>query len=131
MPPSAPEPPRWPPPRVAGVVVALEAVLLLGVAVWQEGGVLAGEAQVAAVAQGTAVYFLLLAVVVAGLAVAVWRGARAAFGAAVFVQVLALPLVATMAVERFWPGALVLGSLAVLGLVTLLSAPGRAAFGRP
>jgi hypothetical protein len=113
------------------VVVALEALLMLGVAVWQEGGVLAGEAQVVAIAQGTAAYFLLLAVVVAGLAVAVWRGARAAFGAAVFVQVLALPLVATMVVERFWPGALVLGSLAVAGLVTLVSASGRAAFGRP
>jgi hypothetical protein len=92
--------------------------------------VLAGQAQVAAVAQGTAAYFLLLAVIVAGLALAVWRAARAAFGAAVFVQVLALPIVATMVLEGFWPGALVLGSLAVLGLVTLLSPSGRAAFGR-
>jgi hypothetical protein len=130
MPSPAAAAPRWPPARVAGAVVALEAVLLLGVAVWQEGGVLAGQAQVVAVAQGTAAYFLLLAVAVAGLSVAVWRAARWAFGAAVFVQVLALPLVATMVAEGFWPGAVVLGSLAVLALVALLSPSGRAAFGR-
>jgi hypothetical protein len=48
----------------------------------------------------------------------------------VFVQVLALPLALTMAAERFWVGAVVLGTLAVVGLATLLSPSGRVAFGR-
>ncbi len=103
---------------------------MLGVAAWQEAGALTSQAQVTAVAQGTAAYFLVFGVLVAGLAVAVWLGVRAAFGAAVFLQVLALPLAVTMASERFWVGALVLGTLALVGLVTLLSPSGREAFGR-
>jgi uncharacterized membrane protein len=117
-------------PRVAGAVLAAEALLMLGVAAWQEAGALTSQAQVTAVAQGTAAYFLVFGVLVAGLAVAVWLGVRAAFGAAVFLQVLALPLAVTMASERFWVGALVLGTLALVGLVTLLSPSGREAFGR-
>jgi hypothetical protein len=118
------------PPRVAAVVLGVEALLMLGVAVWQETGALTDQAQVPAVATGTAAYFLVFGLLVAGLAVLVSRGVRATFGAAVFVQVLALPLALTMAAERFWVGAVVLGTLAVVGLAALLSPSGRVAFGR-
>jgi hypothetical protein len=53
-----------------------------------------------------------------------------AFGAALFLQVLALPLAWTMAGEGFWAGAVPLGVVALVAAGALLSAPGRAAFER-
>lgn len=111
-------------------MVGVEAAALLGVAAWQEAGLLAGEAARPDVATGTAAYFLLVGVAVAALAFFLARRARWAFGPAVFVQLLAGLLAGTMASAGLWVGALVLGGLAVLGLVVLLAPSGRAAFGR-
>lgn len=115
--------------RVAAVLAA-EAVLTAGVAVWQLVGLSRGEAARPEVAWGSSSYFLLLAAVVAVLAVVAVRGARWVYGPAVFLQVLALPLAATMATEGLWWGAALLGGLAVAGLVLLLGEHGRQAFGR-
>jgi peptidoglycan/LPS O-acetylase OafA/YrhL len=129
--PPAPEPPaaRSRPHQVAALVLGLEAVAMLGVAAWQEGGALRTGAD-NQIAQGSAAYFLVFGLAVAAFAVAAWRGARWVFGPAVFLQVLALPMAVSMASEGFWVGAGLLGGLAVLALVALLAPSGRAAFGR-
>ncbi len=118
------------PRRVAAVALGLEALAMLAVAVWQEGGVLRGDAVTPQVAQGSAAYFLVFGLVVAGFAVAAWRGARWVFGPAVFLQVLALPIAVSMATEGLWWGAALLGGLAAASVVVLLAPSGRAAFGR-
>jgi hypothetical protein len=115
---------------MAAVVVGIEALAMLGVAVWQETGVLGGQAAQPDVAVGTAAYFLLVGAVVAVVAAFLWRAARWAFGPAVFLQLLGLLLAGTMASAGLWTGALALGVLVAIGLVVLLSPAGRAAFGR-
>lgn len=115
--------------RVAAVLAA-EAALTLGVALWQQSGLLRGDAARPEVAWGSSAYFLLVAVMLSGLAVAAWRGGRWCYGPAVFVQLIGLPLAATMAAEGLWLGTVVLGGLAGVGLWLLLPAGGRAAFGR-
>jgi hypothetical protein len=111
-------------------VLGAEAVLTLGVAGWQLAGLSRGAAERPEVAWGSSTYFLLVAAVVATLAVFAWRGARWIYGPTVFLQVLALPLAATMAVEGLWLGAALLGATAVAGLVLLLGEQGRHAYGR-
>lgn len=115
--------------RVAGVLAA-EALLTLGVAGWQLLGLSQGAAERPEVAWGSSTYFLLVAAVVATLAYFAWRGAHWVYGPTVFLQVLALPLAATMAVEGLWLGAALLGATAVVGLVLLVSEDGREAYGR-
>lgn len=115
--------------RVAAVLAA-EALLALGVTGWQLSGLSRGDAAQPEVAWGSSSYFLLLAALVSALAFATARGARWAYGPAVFLQVLALPLAVTMAVEGLWLGTVLLGGTAVLGAVLLLSESGREAFGR-
>jgi len=115
--------------RVAAVLAA-EALLTLGVAGWQLLGLSRGGAARPEVAWGSSTYFLLVAAVVAVLAVFAWRGARWVYGPAVFLQVLALPLAATMAAEGLWLGTVLLGGVATFGLVLLVSEPGREAYGR-
>jgi hypothetical protein len=110
--------------------VAVEAVAMVGVAVWQESGVLAGQAVRVDVATGTAAYFLVVGIAVAVLAVLVWRGVRGAFGPAVFLQLIGLLLAGTMVAAGWWLGAVVLAGLALGALVVLLSPSGREAFGR-
>ncbi len=111
-------------------MLAAESLLTLGVAGWQLLGLSQGDAGRPEVAVGSSTYFLLVAVVVAALAVFAWRGARWVYGPAVFLQVLALPMAATMAVEGLWLGTVLLGGVAVLGLVLLVSEQGREAYGR-
>ena len=123
-------PARLDPRRVAGSVVGVEAVAMVGVAVWQESGVLAGQATRVDVATGTAAYFLVVGLAVAVLAVLVWRGARGAFGPAVFLQLVALLLAGTMVAAGWWVGAVLMAGVALAALVVLLSPRGREAFGR-
>lgn len=107
-----------------------EMTITLGVAVWQLAGLSVGGAARPEVAVGSSAYFFSLAATVGALAVFAWRGARWVYGPAVFLQVLALPVAASMSVEGFWLGTVLLGGLAILGLVLLLPDAGRAAFGR-
>lgn len=111
-------------------VLAAQTVLTLGVAVWQLVGLSTGDAARPEVAWGSSTYFLLVAAVVGVLAVFAWRGAHWIYGPAVFLQVLCLPLAASMGTEGFWVGAVALGGLAVTGLVLLVSPAGRDAYGR-
>lgn len=112
------------------MVLAAEGLLTLGVAAWQLLGLSQGAAERPEVAWGSSTYFLLVAAVVAALAVFAWRGARWVYGPTVFLQVLALPLAATMAFEGLWVGAALLGVAAAAGLVLLVSEQGREAYGR-
>jgi len=112
------------------MVLGAEALLSAGVAVWQLFGLSLGGAARPEVAWGSSTYFLLLAAIVGAIAAFAWRGAGWAYGPSVFLQVLALPLAATMAAEGLWLGTALLGGLAVLGLALLLPGLGRAAFGR-
>lgn len=116
--------------RRVAMVLAAEALLTLGVAAWQLLGLSQGAAERPEVAWGSSTYFLLVAGVVATLAVFAWRGARWVYGPTVFLQVLALPLAVTMAVEGLWLGSVLLGATAVAGLVLLVSESGREAYGR-
>jgi hypothetical protein len=115
--------------RVAAVLGA-EALLTLGVAAWQLLGLSLGDAERPEVAWGSSTYFLLVAAVVCALAVFAWRGAQWVYGPTVFLQVLALPLAASMATEGLWLGAVLLGATAIAGLVLLISEQGREAYGR-
>jgi hypothetical protein len=112
------------------VVVAAEAVLALGVAVWQVIGVAQGGAARPEVAWGSSAYFLLLAVIIGALAFAAGRGMRWVYGPVVFLQVLALPMAAMMATAGLWVGAVLLGATACAGLVLLLGEDGRTEYGR-
>lgn len=127
----APAPASVRPRRVAAAALGVQALAMLAVAAWQEGGVLAGEASSPQVATGSAAYFAVFGVVVAVFAGLALKGTGWVYGPTVFLQVLALPLAATMAAERLWWGALLLGGVAVGALVVLLAPTGRAAFGRP
>jgi hypothetical protein len=118
-------------PRViVGTVVSLEAAALLGFSGWELYRSTVETPSNQAVAQGTTVYFAVVGVLVALVAVAVWRTRSWSHGAAVFLQLLALPVAWTMATAGFWPGALLLGGSALAALVALVSPPGRAVYGR-
>lgn len=111
-------------------MLLVETALAIGVGVWQLAGLSSGSAERPEVALGSSTYFVLVGLVLAGLAFAAWRGARWVYGPAVFVQVIALPLAVTMATEGLWIGTLLLGGIAGFGLWLLVGADGRAAFDR-
>jgi hypothetical protein len=116
--------------RVVVAAVLLEGLALLGVGAWQVAGIVSEGFDDDGVALGSSVYFLLVGGLVLGLLVPVVRRRSWAYGAALFLQVLGLPLAATMAGEGFWVGAVPLGLVALAAAWALVSAPGRAAFGR-
>ena len=111
-------------------MLLVETALAVGVGAWQLVGLSSGSADRPEVALGSSTYFVLVGAVLGALAVAAWRGARWVYGPAVFVQVIALPLAATMATEGLWIGTILLGGTAVLGLWLLVGADGRVAFDR-
>jgi hypothetical protein len=115
---------------VAATVVSLEAAALTGFGAWELWRSGVETASNRAVAEGSTAYFLVLGLLVAVVAFATWRRHRWSYGAAVFLQLLALPVAWTMATAGFWAGAVVLGAAAAAGLVALLAASGRAALGR-
>lgn len=112
------------------LVLGTEALLTAGVAAWQLLGLSGGGVARPEVAWGSSTYFLLLAAIVGAIAALAWRGTGWVYGPSVFLQVLALPLAATMAAEGLWIGTVILGGLAVVGLMLLLPESGREAFGR-
>jgi hypothetical protein len=111
-------------------VLLVETAAAVGVGVWQLAGVSSGAAARPEVAWGSSAYFVLVGAALAALSWATWRGSRWVYGPAAFVQVIALPLAATMAAEGLWVGTVLLGGTAATGLWLLLGEQGRAAFDR-
>jgi len=114
---------------VAAVVMAQGAALLAW-GVYEFVELQGNRASNRNVAVGSTAYFLTLAVLILLLAVGLWMRRRWLYGAAVFTELIALGLTWEMLSERFWLGALLLGTTAIAALAALLSRPGRAAFGR-
>jgi hypothetical protein len=114
---------------VASVVTAQGAALLAW-GLYELVELQGDEASNRDVAVGSMAYFLTLAVLVLLIALGLWRRRRWLYGAAVFIELIALGLTWEMLTERFWLGAVLTGGTALAALVTLLSPGGRAAFGR-
>jgi hypothetical protein len=130
-------PPGPPPARlpaaivVAAGVVAMQGAALLGFAAWNLLRRSGEEPSNLGVFQGATAYLALFGVLVWLVAGALVLQKRFAFGAAVFLQLLALAVTYEMVVGGFWLGALLLGGSCVGALIALFSAPARAALGRP
>jgi hypothetical protein len=127
--------PRAQPSRPPRLWWAVAAVTLEGAALLGFGGWLLVESQVAQasdddVAAGSTAYFIVLGLLGLLVAWTLWRQRSWAFGAALFTQILALPIAFTMVAGGFWPGGIALLAIAVLGFAGLFSAPTRTAFGR-
>jgi hypothetical protein len=115
---------------VAAGMVAVEAAALFGFAGWLLLRRTSEEPSNRGVFQGATAFVLLMGLLVLAAAVALWLQKRWAFGACVFLQLLGLGVTYQMASGGFWPGALLLGLACVVTLLTLFSAPARAALGR-
>jgi hypothetical protein len=115
---------------VAAGVVALQGFSFLGFAAWNLLRRSSEEPSNPDVYQGATVYLALFGVLIVVVAGALVARKRWAFGAAVFLQLLALFVTYEMATGGFWLGAGLLGLACVGALVALFSAPARAALGR-
>lgn len=116
--------------RVAAFAVGVQALTSLGVAVWLSVALATQEAQNPLVAQGSALYFAVFAVLLAILAIQLFKRASWTHGPAVFVQFLTLALAWNMAQAQFWVGVVLAVAVAGSALAALLSSGGRAALGR-
>ena len=115
---------------LATAVVLVQGLALVGFGAWLGVELLVAEPSNRSVATGSTAYFLLLGALVLGLVWALWRRRSWSHGAAVFLQVLALPLAWTMATADNWLLAVPTAALAITGLVALLRPDTRAALGR-
>lgn len=116
--------------RVATGVLAAQALALLGFAGWLVWETVVATPDNPAVAQGSAAYFVVLALILCGVAWALARRHGWAGGAAVFVQLLALPMAWYMGRAGLLVGAVPLAAGALAALVGLLTPASRAALGR-
>jgi hypothetical protein len=114
---------------VAAVVTAQGAALLAW-GLYEFTELQGDEASNRDVAVGSTAYFLTLAMLVLLVGVGLWMRRRWLYGAAVFIELIALGLTWEMLSERFWIGAGLVGATALAALAALFSRPGRAAFGR-
>ena len=114
---------------IAAVVTA-QGAALLGWGLYELVELQGDSASNRDVAVGSMAYFLTLAGLVLLVALGLWTGRRWLYGAAVFIELIALGLTWEMLTERFWLGAVLTGGTAVAALVALFSRSGRAAFGR-
>lgn len=115
---------------VATLVVGLEALTLLGFAGWlvlRHGSEVPSNEQVYS---GSVVYLVVFGAMVAIVAASLWKLRGWAFGAAVFMQVLALPIAWQMGGAGFWLGAVPLAMVAVVAVIGLMSGPARLVLGR-
>lgn len=115
---------------VATLVVAAQGLAVLAYTAWLGYELVTAEPDNMAVATGSATFLLLFALAVLGVAAALWRRQSWAGGAAIALELLALPICYEMVGGGFWLGALVLGPAAVAALVALMGEPGRTALGR-
>jgi hypothetical protein len=116
--------------RLAIAAVLAEGLAVLGFGVWLGFELLTQTPSNEDVARGSAVYFLVLGVLVLLVAWGLWRRSWWSHGAAVFLQLLALPIAWYMLRGDIWWSALLLTAVAVAALVALLRPQTRAALGR-
>jgi hypothetical protein len=115
---------------LAAGVVALQGFAWLGFAGWNLLRRSSEEPSNPGVYQGATAYLALFGVLVLVVAGGLAARKRWAFGAAVFLQLLALAVAYEMATGGFWLGAGLLGLACAGALVALFSASARAALGR-
>jgi hypothetical protein len=115
---------------LVAAVVAAQGLALLGWGLYELVQLQGDQASNRDVAVGSMAYFLTLGVLILLIAAGLWTGRRWLYGAAVFIELIALGLTWEMLTERFWIGAVLTGGTAVAALATLFSRNGRAAFGR-
>ena len=129
--PSEPEPSRG---RtgllVAASVVALQGAALVGFAGWNLLRRSGEDPSNPGVFQGSTAYLALFGGLVLVVAGALVRQQRWSFGAAVFLQLLALAVAYEMASGGFWLGAGLLGLAGIGALAALFSRPVRQTMGR-
>lgn len=115
---------------MACAVTSAEAVLLLGLGAWLVYENLVETPSNAAVAQGSAGYFVVLGLLALLPAAGLWRRRGWAYGAGVFLNLLALPLAWYMLRGGQPLAGLLLAAGAAGALAGLFSRPVRAVFGR-
>ena len=103
---------------------------MLGFALWLGFELLTRSPSNEDVAQGSTVYFIVFGVLVLLVAWALWRGRGWSHGAAVFLQLLALPIAWYMVRGHAWWGAVLLTVIAATAIVALLRRETRTALGR-
>ncbi len=115
---------------LVAAVVSAQGAALLAWAGYELVELQRDQASNRAVAVGSTAYFFTLGALILLIAVGLWTQRRWLYGAAVFIELIALGLTWEMLTERFWLGAVLTGGTAVAALTALLSKNGRAAFGR-
>jgi len=116
--------------RLAAVVVLVEGLALLGFGGWLVFELATRDPSNRDVATGSSVYFVVLGLLVVLVAWGLWRRSGWSHGAAVFLQLLALPVAFSMAQAGAWWGAALLGVLAIVTVIGLLKRDTRVALGR-
>lgn len=116
--------------RLATAAVAAVGLALLGWAGWEAYRWSTSAPQNQRVAWGTTLYFLTFGLLVLLVAWAFGRRQGWAFGAAVFVLLLALAIAGVMVQAGFWWGAVPLGVVSLGGLVAAFRSDTREVFGR-
>lgn len=114
----------------ATVVLALQALALGGFAAWmivRHGSDVPSNEQVYS---GSVVYLVVFGAMIAIVAVSLWRLRGWAYGAAVFFQILALPIAWMMAGEQLWVGAVPLAAAAIVAVGGLMTESSRQILGR-
>jgi peptidoglycan/LPS O-acetylase OafA/YrhL len=113
-----------PPPNVrrAAALVALEGVVLIGVAAVLVVRAIGGAHEKAISGYGTAAWFVVMGAAVAGAGWALWTGRRWGRGIAVFAQLLLLPVAWYIAVgSQQWSYGVPVALVAVCALGLLFS----------
>lgn len=110
--------------------MAVEGLAVLGFGVWLGVELFTQTPSNEAVASGSAVYFVVFGLLVLLVAWGLWRRSGWSHGAAVFLQLLALPIAWYMLRGDVWWSALLLAFIAVATIVALLRPDTRAALGR-
>jgi uncharacterized membrane protein len=115
---------------VAIAAVLVEGLAVLGFALWLGVELVTQSPSNEDVARGSTVYFIVLGALVLLVAWGLWRRSGWSHGAAVFLQLLALPIAWYMLRGHAWWSALVLTVIAVATIVALLRRETRTALGR-
>lgn len=115
---------------VAALVVAAQALAPIVFAIWMVVRHGSDTPSNESVYEGATIYLIVLGLMVSAIAGGLWRRRGWSFGAAVFVQLLALAVTYEMTNSGFWAGAVPLGVSAVGCIVLLFTTPVRTALGR-
>ena len=115
---------------VAALVVAAQALAPVVFAIWMMVRHGSETPSNESVYEGATIYLIVLGLMVSAIAFGLWRRRGWSFGAAVFVQLLALAVTYEMTDSGFWAGAVPLGVAAIGCLALLFTTPVRTALGR-